>query len=379
LAGGWTEAPISGGSAGDVLTLDANMQPTWQPLPEPPSGLPPTTAVAGRWVVGMPSQTPTGVADVRDGSAAITHVDADGVDHTAWLHALAPDDIIIFTVAGHDYPMTVGAIYLDGDRPTNDYMEFKDYRNNPVPLVVQQASEWLIRPGGGPQDGDVLTLDNGQPAWLPAPSGMPDPVSAPWDAARYQWVGSGFARLNQAGTDSTSAPTELRIEQQTLDGLNYHFETMEAGGTVAMTDGTHSSVFTVTGPVSFANFITTAPGTWTGDALSSFTVGRNVTLTYTPPAPTDGVVLTLEGGQPVWAPPASKAKRFTLVTNLPNQVPTRLSHNFGDRWVDVRVYDSMYKEVSAEIVLFDDNRIDVAVSQPGTYYVTVNCPGYVPA
>jgi hypothetical protein len=39
----------------------------------------------------------------------------------------------------------------------------------------------------------------------------------------------------------------------------------------------------------------------------------------------------------------------------------------------------MYKEVSAEIVLFDDNRIDVAVSQPGTYYVTVNCPGYVPA
>jgi hypothetical protein len=45
--------------------------------------------------------------------------------------------------------------------------------------------------------------------------------------------------------------------------------------------------------------------------------------------------------------------------------------------VDIRVYDAAYKEVSAEIVLVDPNNASVTVSEPGTYSITVHCPGYV--
>jgi hypothetical protein len=214
--------------AGKVLGTTA--EGAWGPI-DAPSGLPPTTGPGGRWTSG--SNRNPGEASVGNGNFAVNHVDADGVDQSAWLHSLKVGDTVVISPlpsTGVDYPMVVGQVADPShpDGPARDYFEFLDYQNNPLPdeaIDWQTVTGWTIRQQG-PADGSVLTLDNGAPVWgdtsaLVGPAGAPGAVgpAGPEGPAGAQGPQGNDGPAGPAGAEGPAGPTAVSTDAGNLSKL----------------------------------------------------------------------------------------------------------------------------------------------------------------
>jgi hypothetical protein len=144
-----------------VLGLGAG-GPEWQ---DPPSGLPAAAGFAGEWEwTTEPANPAAGQALAFMEKIALAPTDKAGADHTAALAALKAGDVV--NVGGH--PFTVNRVVDSaGGPPGTKVLRF----DSPGPASDLFAEGAVVKISAGATDGSVLTLDNGQPAWLPAAGG----------------------------------------------------------------------------------------------------------------------------------------------------------------------------------------------------------------
>jgi hypothetical protein len=317
------QAPAGGALALDGLT-DVTADPTtpagkvlgttatgaWGPV-DAPSGLP-STAAGFRWTGSTAATLPPGTTNVERGdSIKIAHTDADGVDRSAWLHALKAGDTLTITAAGVDYPLVLadaGSIRFPDvqhqNTPGQDYFEFES--PGEIPSVAIKATEFVLSAGAGPKPGDVLTLDASKaPTWqaVDHPTELPPTTAvghAQWTKVGTAWVddgqatppnraGSGlvFAVKDAAGVDHTAAlkamvGTDVTVTQGALS-VTFKVDSIDDQGSSIWLQTTTAMPAFVDGPL-----------TLTASALP-------------PSAAPDGAVLTLAGGKPAWQAPAGGA------------------------------------------------------------------------
>jgi hypothetical protein len=214
LGGGWATKPISGASAGSVLTLDASSQPAWKPLPDAPSGLPdvPHPAIFGQWRraadtnVASPKAPGECTVELHGGGTQVAVITFHNTDLSGrvWtrqeIQAALPDDGVshawTYEFGGTEYHVEapMGQWMNDGANSTFALQTTSPFTDPPTakPTAIPAPGTVLTLTVGVGGDGKVLTVVGGKPAWQAPAGGAPPEVAVsatePTEPSVLLWV-----------------------------------------------------------------------------------------------------------------------------------------------------------------------------------------------